>query len=94
MKEAYDCGAYHRCNNWGDTMGFLMPKPPKGPDPVALQQAAADRESQRAAAEKAKKEQQALSDMEAAESKRRAFAGSLTETTEDEDMRRKFLKGM
>lgn len=81
-------------------MSFLRPKTPKGPAPGDLQRAqdaAAERERKRieqeAAAKKAEQEQKALADMEAQESKRRAFVGSLTETTEDENQRRKFLKG-
>ncbi len=81
-------------------MGFMRLKTPKGPlfqDLQKMQAAAAERERKRieqeAAAKKAEQEQKALADMEAQESKRRAFVGSLTETTEDENQRRKFLKG-
>lgn len=81
-------------------MGFMRPKTPKGPSPGDLQRAqdaAAERERKRleqeSAAKKAEQEQKALADMQAQESKRRAFAGQLTQTTEDENQRRKFLKG-
>lgn len=81
-------------------MSFLRPKTPKGPLFVDLQRAqdaAAERERKRleqeSAAKKAEQEQKALADMQAQESKRRAFVGQLTQTTEDENQRRKFLKG-
>lgn len=79
-------------------MGFMKPKSgPSQQEIMQMQEKAAEKERNRVeqeqAAKKAETEQKALADMEATEGRRRAFAGSLTETTEDEDERRKFLRG-
>ncbi len=74
-------------------------KPKSGPSVAELQQAqnaAAQRERDRmAAAEATKKadaEKKAVSDLQAQESQRRAFAGQLA-AEDDEEERRRFLKG-
>lgn len=74
-------------------------KPKKGPSQQELQAAqesAAARERERIAAEEARKkmesDQKAVADLQAQESRRRAFAGQLA-TEDDTEQRRKFLKG-
>lgn len=80
-------------------MGFFSK--PKGPSQADIQKAQDEaREKERVkleqeqAAAKAEQEQAALSELEATESKRRAFAGQLTNTPEDENQRKRFLKGV
>jgi hypothetical protein len=81
-------------------MGKILAGAPKsGPSAAELQaqqEAAAQRERDRIAAETAKKkmedDQKAVADIQTQESKRRAFAGQLA-TEDDEKNRRKFLKG-
>lgn len=72
-------------------MGSIF-KPKKGPSQEELQaaqEAAAQRERERL---KAESDQKAVADLEAQESKRRAFAGQLA-NEDDKEQRRKFLKG-
>lgn len=80
-------------------MSIFKPKTPKGPSAAELQQAqnaAAQRERDRMASEQAVKkadnEAKAVSDLQARESQRRAFAGSLA-AEDDQEERRRFLKG-
>lgn len=82
----------------GSIVGGLLGGKPKGPSPEELQrrqQLAIEKERERMAAEQAAKEKEnqdkALASLEETESKRRAFAGTLT-AEGDETNRRKFLK--
>ena len=71
-------------------------KGPSQAEIAAAQEKAAQRERDRmereAAAKKLQSETKAVADLQAAESKRRAFAGQLS-GEQDEEQRRKFLKG-
>jgi hypothetical protein len=81
-------------------MGSLFkPKVPKGPSQQDIQQRAdaaaakeRDRLAQERAAQDAQKQQTAEADLAKKESQRQAFAGLLA-TTEDQDQRKRFLKG-
>lgn len=79
---------------------FGAPKVPKGPSPEeirqreeAARQRERDRLAQEEAARKAEAQQKAEADLAAKESRRQAFAGQLTGVNEDEDERKRFLKG-
>lgn len=76
--------------------GGSKPKGPSQAEIIKAQESAAQRERDRMARETAQKkietDQKTLADMAATESKRRAFAGQLSGENDDEE-RRKFLKG-
>lgn len=88
-------------------MGFIRPKKPSAPraltgpsqaDIQRAQEQAAERErlrlEQEQAAQRAEKEQAALTKLIETEKGRRAFAGQLTTGVNDENQRRRFLKGV
>lgn len=76
--------------------GGGKPKTASAAELQQAQNAAAQKERDRFAAEEAKKkaetEAKAVADLQAAESRRRAFAGQLA-APEDEEEKRRFLKG-
>lgn len=81
-------------------MGFMKPKVPKGPDPnelrkreEAARQAERDRIAQEDAAKKAEQQQKAEADLADKESRRQAFAGQLASVSDDQNERKRFLKG-
>ena len=75
---------------------FGAPKSPNAAQLQAAQDAAASRERDRMAADEAKKKAEtdakAVADLQAQESKRRAFAGQLA-AEDDTEEKRRFLKG-
>jgi hypothetical protein len=80
-------------------MGKIFGGKPKGPSQAELaaaQESAAQRERDRMAREAEQKkideDTKAVADLQSAESKRRAFAGQLS-GEQDEEQRRRFLKG-
>lgn len=81
-------------------MGFMKPKVPKGPDPNVLRereeaarQKERDRIAQEEAAKKAEQQQKAEAELADKESRRQAFAGQLASVEEDQNERKRFLKG-
>lgn len=79
---------------------FKKPKVPKGPSIQEIQareEAARQAERERLQREEAERKAQEQADAEAAvakkESQRKAFAGALSTVGEDEDERKRFLKG-
>jgi hypothetical protein len=80
---------------------FKKPKIPKGPSASELRareeaarQKERDRIAQENAAADAKKQQDAEAAMAEKESRRQAFAGQLAGVAEDEDERKRFLRGV
>lgn len=81
-------------------MGFMKPSRPKVPSAAeiarredAARQRERDRIAQEDAARKAEQQQKAEAALAELESRRQAFAGQLTGLNEDEDERKKFLRG-